>query len=137
SGEEDECKRRREYGELWSPQREGGEQAECGEARVRAQLGRRRALHALSSAGGVGTESSASRTRSSPLTRCTQSSGRSVRRCASAGTATAFTSSGVTKSRALSAARQRDSLSSASDPRGDAPTCVDGAVRAAVTTSTT
>ena len=50
------------------------------------------------------------RTTSSELTRCTQSSGRSIRRCVSAGTATALTSSGVTKSRPSSAARQRDEL---------------------------
>ena len=50
------------------------------------------------------------------------SSGLSTRRWASAGTATALTSSGVTKSRPASAARQRASLSSARLPRGLAPT---------------
>ena len=68
-----------------------------------------------------GRSRASSRTTSSGRTRCTQSSGRSVSRWASAGTATAFTSSGVTKSRPRSAARQRASLSSASDPRGLAP----------------
>ena len=49
-----------------------------------------------SSAGGVGTASSVSRTTSSPDRRCTQSSGFSRSRWASAGTATALTSSGMT-----------------------------------------
>ena len=59
---------------------------------------------------------------SSPRTRCTHSSGRSVSRCASAGTATAFTSSGTTKSRPASAAFARESFISARLPRGLAPT---------------
>ena len=45
-----------------------------------------------------------------------------VSRCPSAGTATAFTSSGMTKSRPASAAFARESLSSAMLPRGLAPT---------------
>ena len=61
-------------------------------------------LRAASSAGGVGTVCSASATTSSARSRCTQSSGRTISLCASAGTATAFTSSGVTKSRPASAA---------------------------------
>ena len=69
-------------------------------------------------------------------TRCTQSSGRSVSRWARAGTATAFTSSGVTL-RPSSTALQRASFITASDPRGLAPTWTDGLVRVAATTSTT
>ena len=52
------------------------------------------------------------------------------------GTATAFTSSGVAKSRPCSAARQRASFSSASEPRGLAPTCSRGLDRVAPTSST-
>ena len=63
-----------------------------------------RRLRATSSAGGVGTVSSASATTSSPRTRCTQSSGRSMSRWARAGIAIAFTSSGTTKSRPETAA---------------------------------
>ncbi len=60
--------------------------------------------------GGTGTVSSRSRTTSSALTCCTQSSGCSVSLCASAGTAIAFTSSGVTKSRPWSAAERAREL---------------------------
>ena len=88
--------RRCERDELRAAEDEPGEQAERRERRVGAEPRRRRAAQGSGSAGGVGTLSSASRTTSSPRTRCTQSSGRSVSRCASAGTATAFTSSGVT-----------------------------------------
>ena len=63
-------------------------------------------------------------------------SGLSISRCASAGTATAFTSSGVTKSRPESAALQRASLSTARLPRGLAPTAVELLVRVAETSST-
>ena len=45
---------------------------------------------------GTGTLSRISATTSSPVTRRTHSSGRRLSRCASAGTATSFTSSGVT-----------------------------------------
>ena len=55
---------------------------------------------------------------------------------ASADTATDLTSSGVTKSRPATAARQRASLSSASDPRGLAPTAALGLARVAATSST-
>src|SRR5262249_15541740 len=93
------------------------------EHRVVAELRQRGARHAgASSVGGVGTESSTSRTTPSPRTSCTQSSGLSVSLWASAGTATAFTSSGRTKSRPARAARQRESFSNASEPRGLAPT---------------
>ncbi len=85
-------------------------------ARVTSAAGR------ASSAGGVGTLSSTSPTTSSAVILCTHSSGRSTRRCASAGTAMAFTSSGSTKSRPCSAARQRASLRRARLPRGLAPT---------------
>ena len=85
---------------------------------------------------GVGTVSSRSRTTSSARTRCTQSSGFSDRRWARAGTATAFTSSGVTKSRPASAACARASLRIASVPRGLAPTWTLGLSRVALTTST-
>src|SRR5262249_12338872 len=90
----------------------------------------------IQSARGVATESRHSWTTSSPRTRCTHSSGRSVIRWARAGTATAFTSSGTTKSRRCSAARLRVSLRTAREPRGLAPTWTRVLSRVAVTTST-
>ena len=93
---DEEAERRAERDELRPAEHEPGEQAERRERRVGAEPRRRRAAQCSGSAGGVGTVSSASRTTSSPRIRCTHSSGRSVSRCASAGTATAFTSSGVT-----------------------------------------
>ena len=93
----DECAEgRAERDELRPAEYEPGEQAERRERRVGAEPRRRGAVQGSGSAGGVGTVSSASRTTSSPRMRCTHSSGRSVSRWASAGTATAFTSSGVT-----------------------------------------
>ena len=77
-----------------------GERGIPGQPRAR----RRRQEDEPSRVGGTGTVSSRSRTTSSALTCCTQSSGCSVSLCASAGTAIAFTSSGVTKSRPWSAA---------------------------------
>ena len=71
-----------------------------------------------------------------PRSRCTQSSGRTISRCATAGTATAFTSSGVTKSRPASAAIARESLMRAMLPRGLAPTASRRDSRVAVTRST-
>src|SRR5207244_7024349 len=137
---EREQERRRHRNELRTSRDERREQPERREADVGPELRPGPARHARrgsrSSAVGVGTVSRRSRTMSSGETRCTHSSGRSISRCASAGTATAFTSSGVTKSRPSSAARQRESFSSASEPRGDAPTWIEGALRVAATTST-
>ncbi len=65
--------------------------------------------------------------RPAPATiRATHSSGLRIRRCASAGTAIAFTSSGSTKSRPRSAASARASLSRARLPRGEAPSATRG-----------
>ena len=95
-----DCKeeRRRERDELGLGEREGCQEAHGREARVAGEFRRgvARQVFARSSATGVGTVLSRSRTTSSAEMRCTQSSGRSVRRCARAGTATDLTSSGVT-----------------------------------------
>ena len=100
AGAEREQERRRQRDELRPGEHERRQQADRRDARVRRELRRRVARHRVgwtrSSAAGVGTVSSRSRTTSSAETRCTHSSGRSVRRCASAGTATDLTSSGVT-----------------------------------------
>ena len=50
----------------------------------------------VATVGGAGTEPSTVRTTVAPVTSCSHSSGRTVIRCASAGMATAFTSSGTT-----------------------------------------
>ena len=97
-GTDREQERRRERDELGLREGEGGQQADGREGRVAGEFRRgvARQVFARSSATGVGTVSSRSRTTSSAEMRCTQSSGRSVRRCARAGTATDLTSSGVT-----------------------------------------
>ena len=92
-GGEGEQERRRQRDELGAGEHERREQPGRGEAGVAAELRRRPPRHVRavrSSAAGVGTVSSRSRTTSSADTRCTHSSGRSVSRCASAGTATDF-----------------------------------------------
>ena len=61
-----------------------------------------------------------------PLSCCTQYSGRREIRCPRAGSATALTSSGVTKSRPTSMALTLASFSTARLPRGLAPTCTRG-----------
>ena len=99
--DQQERERRRQRGRLGPAEDERRDQAEGGEPGVRAELRRRRAGHSAAGSGagsgaGVGTRSSSSSTMSSGRSRCTQSSGRSESRCARAGTATAFTSSGVT-----------------------------------------
>ena len=86
-----------------------------------------------SSAAGVGTCSSSSATTSSPRSCCNHSSGASVSRCASAGTATAFTSSGVTKSRPWSTRLPSRELEQREPARGLAPTCTRGLSRVART----
>ncbi len=96
---EEQGERRGDDRELRPAERERGHQADGGERRVPDEAracGSRHARGAAvtSSARGVGTVSSTSRTTSSDETRCTQSSGRRTRRCASAGTAIALTSSG-------------------------------------------
>ena len=87
--------------ELGAAKRERPDQPERGQRRVSEESRIARTGHVCarcrtSSARGVGTVSSTSRTRSSPVIRCTHSSGRSTSRCASAGTAIALTSSGRT-----------------------------------------
>ena len=77
---------------------------------------------ARSSAGGVATDATISSITDSGRTRRTHNSVRSTSRCASAGTATAFTSSGLTKSRPASAACAWASFITARLPRGLAPT---------------
>ena len=99
--DEDERERRRGDGQLRSAERERAEEPERRERREAEETRPASPRHvctggATSSARGVGTRSSTSPTTSSADTRCTHSSGRSTRRCASAGTATAFTSSGTT-----------------------------------------
>src|SRR5262249_48715923 len=100
---DNERKRESKRDELRAAEDESPHKTETGEAGVGAELRGGRAYQpragTTSSAAGVGTVSSCSRTTSSARMRCTQSSGRSAIRWASAGTATAFTSSGVTKSR--------------------------------------
>ncbi len=97
-GADREQERRGERDELGLGEDEGRQQADGREGCVTGQLGRgvARQVFARSSATGVGTVLSRSRTTSSAEMRWTQSSGRSVRRWASAGTATDLTSSGVT-----------------------------------------
>ena len=97
-GPDREQERRRERDELGLREGESGQQPDGREARVSGEFRRgvARQVFARSSATGVGTVPSRSRTTSSAEMRCTQSSGRSVRRCARAGTATDLTSSGVT-----------------------------------------
>ena len=123
----DQPERRGNRDELRAVQADRGEQQSGADRGIGAKPNRRRRGHGSATApdrgAGAGTRSRQSRTTSSPETRCTHSSGRSVSRCPSAGTAIAFTSSGETKSRPSSAARQRASLRSASEPRGLAPTC--------------
>ena len=93
--------------ELGPAEEEAEERGERGQGGEPREARGRRAGHASaapagaapcssSSAGGAGTDARTPRTTSSPRTRRTQSSGRSTIRCASAGTAIAFTSSGVT-----------------------------------------
>ena len=98
---EDEREGCRDDGELRPAERQRAEEPERGESGVSDQAwvpgaGHERAAGRTSSACGVGTLSSTSRTTSSALIRCTQSSGRRTSRCASAGTVIAFTSSGRT-----------------------------------------
>src|SRR5436190_3947178 len=139
-GDGSERERRRDRHELHTAEGEPGEQTDRREAEIRDPPRRRDSRHpatsSTSSAGGVGTVSSASATTSSPRMRCTQSSGRSVSRWARAGTAIDFTSSGTTKSRPASAAFPRASFSSPRLPRGLAPTARRGEARVAVTRST-
>ena len=85
--------------ELGPSERERGNQPDgrerCVPDEARACSSRHvRGAAVTSSARGVGTISSTSRTTSSDETRCTHSSGRRTRRWASAGTAIALTSSG-------------------------------------------
>ena len=89
--------RRGERGELRTSQCQRADQAQAGQRRIDAQLRGRGAGHSRTgcSTAGVGTTSRSSRTMSSERRRSTQSSGLRDSRCASAGTATAFTSSGV------------------------------------------
>ena len=103
------------------PEEADGSQQDCSTKPGRSKEAHRRG-GVRSSAAGVGTWSRHSSTMSSPRIRCSQSSGARVSRCASAGPATAFTSSGVTKPRESSIARPRASLSSARPPRGLEPT---------------
>ena len=93
-----EQERRGERDDLGPPEHERGDEPEPRQRRVRAELRGRAPRHvrARSSATGVGTVARRSRTTSSAEIRCTHSSGRRVRRCASAGTAIDLTSSGVT-----------------------------------------
>ena len=95
---EREQERRGHRDELRASGDERGQQTDRRDACVRRELRGRVSgqARARSSAAGVGTVSSRSCTTSSADTRCTQSSGRKVSRCASAGTATDLTSSGVT-----------------------------------------
>jgi hypothetical protein len=102
-GHQQHRERRRKCRKLRSGEHERREQPRPGERCVRPELGRRGAGHSAAGSGsgsgsafGVGTWSSRPSTMSSGRRRCTQSSGRSARRWASAGTATAFTSSGMT-----------------------------------------
>ena len=74
---------------------------------------------------------------SSPVTCRTHISGRRTRRWASAGTATALMSSGVTNARPASTAWPRASWITASVPRGEAPTVTCGCARVAETSATT
>ena len=101
SEREQQCERECEHRELGAPGRQRRNQSdrcERGEARdSRApRPPHERSAATTSSARGVGTAPSTSRTTSSADTRCTHSSGRRTSRCASAGTATALTSSGST-----------------------------------------
>ena len=89
--------RRRQRDQLRPAEREPCQHTDGGESRIDAKLRRGGALHERGgSTAGVGTCASSSPTMSSARRFCTQSSGRSVRRWASAATATAFTSSGTT-----------------------------------------
>jgi hypothetical protein len=136
---DEQHERRRERGELGAARGERRDERDRGERRICLQPRRGRQGHRASSGtrtGGTGQLSRQSRTTSSALMRWIHSSGRSVIRCASAGTAIRLTSSGVTKSRPSSPAFARASLSSASVPRGLAPTWTWALSRVAVTRST-
>ncbi len=98
---EEKCERGGQHGELGPPERQCADEADRSERRVAEQARATGSGHAwcaatASSARGVGTVSSTSRTTSSAVMRCTQSSGRRTSRWASAGTAMALTSSGRT-----------------------------------------
>src|SRR5918996_4116583 len=96
---EEERERGRDDRELRASQREGCDERHRSDDGVALETRAASPSHraaATSSADGVGTPASTSRTTSSTEIRCTQSSGRRTSRCASAGTPIAFTSSGST-----------------------------------------
>ena len=85
---------------------------------------------------GTGTDPSAVASTWPTATPSSSASGRRDSRCTSVPWASAFTSSGVTKSRPLSQAQARDVRSSAVAPRGLTPRLSDGDCRVARAMST-
>jgi hypothetical protein len=85
---------------------------------------------------GAGTQATTSAITEAPVTPRASPSTSITMRWASTGSASTYTSLGVTNVRPCMSARARAAHSSATEPRGDAPSVTPGASRVAATNST-